>query len=255
MEFMDGGSQQFRVLLVEDDPDTYELYSDVLASAGFAVVGADNGEDAVRQALEHDPDVIVMDYELRGMDGVAATTLLKANARTADIPIMMLTGHVARRQLERARAAGCDAFVSKPCPLDQLIGRVQQLIGERAHPRSNELVLVIEDDEAVRESIAQLLRDEAFHVETASNGREALQLLRRTPTLPSVILLDLMMPVMDGWTFRTEQLADQRLAGIPVVVLSATPDLSRRARDLHARAVIQKPFDASHLLDLVTHHP
>lgn len=255
MDFMDGGSQQFRVLIVEDDSATYELYSDVLASAGFAVVGADNGEDAVRQALEHEPDVIVMDYELRGMDGIAATTLLKANPRTADIPIMMLTGHVARRQLERARAAGCDAFVSKPCPLDQLVGRVQQLVDERAHHGPNEVILVIEDDEPVRESIAQLLRDEGFEVETAGNGREALDLLRRTSTLPSVILLDLMMPVMDGWTFRTEQLADPRLAAIPIVVLSATHDLSRRARELHAEAVLQKPFDASRLLDVVAHHP
>ena len=252
---MDGGSQQFRVLLVEDDPYTYELYSDVLASAGFAVIGADNGEDAVRQALEHEPDVIVMDYELRGMDGVAATELLKADPRTADIPVMMLTGHVARRQLERARAAGCDAFVSKPCPLDRLVGRVQKLVDERAHQGSTERILVIEDDEAVRESIAHLLRDEGFAVETAGNGREALELLRRASTLPSVILLDLMMPVMDGWTFRTEQLATPRLAAIPVVVLSATHDLPRRAGALRAEAVLQKPFDASRLLDVVAHHP
>ena len=251
----DESRSQCLVLLVEDDYETYELYSEVLASAGFSVIGADNGEDAVKRAAAHAPHIIVMDYDLRGMDGVAATTLMKANPRTAEIPVMMLTGHVARRQLERARAAGCDAFVSKPCPLDQLVTRVQHLVDECVHHGPTDRVLVVEDDEGLRESIAHLLRDEGFEVETAGNGREALELLRRTSVLPSVVLLDLMMPVMDGWTFRTEQLADPRLAAIPVVVLSATHDLSRCAGDLHVEAVLPKPLNPSRLLDAVAHHP
>src|SRR5579863_453570 len=112
---------QCTVLLVEDDTDTYELYSEVLASAGFSVIGADNGQDAVAHAIAYAPHLIVMDYDLRGMDGGLATELLKRDPRTRHIPIMMLTGHVALRQLERARNAGCDAFLTKPCSLDDLV--------------------------------------------------------------------------------------------------------------------------------------
>ena len=242
------------VLLVEDDADTYELYSDVLASAGFSVIGADNGDDAVRQALQHEPDLVVMDYELRGMDGVAATELLKHDPRTRDIPVVMLTGHVARRQIDRARAAGCDAFLSKPCPLDRLIDQVGKLVAKARHAATNERVLVVEDDEGIRESIIELLHEHGFDATGAPDGRSALLALREATELPGLILLDLMMPVMDGWAFRTQQLADPRLKDIPVVILSATSEPARAASELHVDEVLQKPFDVPHLLSVVDRH-
>ena len=244
------------VLLVEDDADTYELYSDVLASAGFSVVGADNGDDAVRQALQYEPDLVVMDYELRGMDGVAATELLKHDARTRDIPVVMLTGHVARRQIDRARAAGCDAFLSKPCPLDRLIDQVTQLVANARNSaaNANERILVVEDDEGIRESIIMLLEEHGFQATGAPDGRSALLALRAATELPGLILLDLMMPVLDGWAFRTQQLADPRLAAIPVVILSATNEPARAARDLHVEEILQKPLDVPRLLSVVDRH-
>jgi two-component system cell cycle response regulator DivK len=137
--------QQCLVLLVEDDPDTYELYSEVLAGAGFAVIGADSGEDAIQSAIEHAPDLVVMDYDLRGMDGGAATHLLKRDPRTLHIPVMMLTGHVALRQLERAHAAGCDAFLTKPCSLGKLLDEVERLLSADRHREGPALVLAVED--------------------------------------------------------------------------------------------------------------
>jgi CheY-like chemotaxis protein len=242
------------VLLVEDDADTYELYSEVLASAGFSVIGADNGTDAIHQALQHEPDLVVMDYELRGMDGVAATELLKHDPRTREIPVMMLTGHVARRQIDRARAAGCDAFLSKPCPIHQLLDEVGRLVDTDPHKAFDELILVVEDDDAIRESIMQLLDAQGYRVTGATNGRGALHYLRKAPVLPGLILLDLMMPVMDGWTFRTQQLADPRLADIPVVILSATNDPAHHAAELHVDEYLQKPLDVPRLLGIVDRH-
>src|SRR5436305_15052233 len=101
---------QCLVLLVEDSAETYELYSEVLAKAGDAGVGADNGEEAYRQAVTLAPDLVIMDYELRGIDGCTATERLKCDPRTAQIPVVMITGRVARHEFERARAVGCDAF-------------------------------------------------------------------------------------------------------------------------------------------------
>jgi len=241
--------RQCLVLLVEDSSESYELYSEVLAKAGYAVVGADNGEEAYQLAKQLSPDLIIMDYELRGLDGCEATHQLKADARTAGIPVVMLTGHVSPRDYERARAAGCDAFLAKPCPFDMLLDEVKR----RLHP-SGGTVLLVEDDEDIRTSIASVLNDAGFAVVGAVDGHDALSYLRTVSEPPRLILLDLMMPVMDGWAFRAEQLADERLAQIPVVILSAATDLGRHAAQLHVDDYLTKPLDVPRLLDAVERH-
>jgi CheY-like chemotaxis protein len=109
-------------------------------------------------------------------------------------------------------------------------------------------VLIVEDDEDLREMMAQLLTLEGFQAASVSNGREALDYLHATAS-PDVILLDLMMPVMDGWEFRRQQKADPELADVPVIVLSAL-DHARGAA-LQADAFLKKPLDFDRLLTLV----
>ena len=111
-------------------------------------------------------------------------------------------------------------------------------------------VLIVEDDEDLRDMMAQMLTIEGFDASAVSNGREALDYLKRE-TRPHVILLDLMMPVMDGWEFRRRQKADPELAPLPVIVLSAL-DPARAAVD--ATAFLKKPLDFDHLLQLVRTH-
>jgi CheY-like chemotaxis protein len=109
-------------------------------------------------------------------------------------------------------------------------------------------VLIVEDDADLRDMMAQLLSIEGFDATTVSNGLQALEYLR-DHGIPKLILLDLMMPVMDGWEFRREQQRDPAIAEVPVVVLSA---LDRaRAADLAADAFLKKPLDFDRLLDLV----
>ena len=108
-------------------------------------------------------------------------------------------------------------------------------------------VLIVEDDEDLREMMAHLLTLEGFDAATASNGREALEYLQTCQ--PELILLDLMMPVMDGWEFRRQQQADPKLAPVPVIVLSALDQA--RATNVDAAAFLKKPLDFDHLLDLV----
>jgi CheY-like chemotaxis protein len=109
-------------------------------------------------------------------------------------------------------------------------------------------VLIVEDDEDLREMMAQLLSLEGFHTATVANGREALEYLHDAGP-PQVILLDLMMPVMDGWEFRRQQQADPQLAPVPVIVLSALDQA--RASALDADAFLKKPLDFDRLLTLV----
>ena len=109
-------------------------------------------------------------------------------------------------------------------------------------------VLIVEDDADLREMMAQLLTLEGFKAATVSNGREALQYLEGGEA-PDVILLDLMMPVMDGWEFRRHQRADPELSRVPVIVLSALDQ--GRATGLDPAAFLKKPLDFDRLLDLV----
>jgi CheY-like chemotaxis protein len=110
-------------------------------------------------------------------------------------------------------------------------------------------VLIVEDDADLREMMAQLLWLEGFKSASVANGREALEYLHDSAERPEVILLDLMMPVMDGWEFRRHQQADPALNQVPVIVLSALD--ASRAADLSAEAFLKKPLDFDRLIELV----
>jgi two-component system, chemotaxis family, chemotaxis protein CheY len=111
-------------------------------------------------------------------------------------------------------------------------------------------VLVVEDDPVVRDAVVELLALEGFATEQAANGCEALRLLKRERDRPDLILLDLMMPVMNGWAFREAQLADPELAPIPVVVMSA-----QDSSTIQAHAKLQKPFEIDQLLQAISTAP
>jgi CheY-like chemotaxis protein len=109
-------------------------------------------------------------------------------------------------------------------------------------------LMVIDDDRDIREVVIESLNDEGYGALGAQNGKEALAMLRSSGApLPCVILLDMMMPVMDGSTFRAEQLGDPRLRGIPVVIMSASAQIEATASQLGATSYLRKPLQ---LLDL-----
>jgi len=113
------------------------------------------------------------------------------------------------------------------------------------------LILIVEDDGDIREDLADILRNEGYEVLTASNGQEACDRLRSPSALPDLILLDLMMPIMDGWQFRAEQLKDASLAQIPVIVLSGAVDVRKEAAALGAAGYASKPFKLDVLLSMI----
>ncbi len=112
-------------------------------------------------------------------------------------------------------------------------------------------ILIVEDDTDLREALVQVLRDEGYEAAGAVHGLEALAHLRSRVAKPCLILLDLTMPVMNGWQFRAEQRQDPRLSGIPVVVLSAGSNLAEQIADLQVRDYVQKPIRLPDLLDTI----
>jgi CheY-like chemotaxis protein len=114
-------------------------------------------------------------------------------------------------------------------------------------------ILIVDDDVDLRHTLCELLSDEGYRVQGAENGAEALALLRSGAPLPHLLLLDLMMPVMDGWQLRAALRSDPRLAHLPVVVLTASRNLGRSPA-LEVNALAYKPLQLERLLDLVAQH-
>lgn len=111
-------------------------------------------------------------------------------------------------------------------------------------------LLLVEDDRALQESLCELLEDAGFDVVCADNGKEALDYLQGGPR-PCVVLLDLMMPVMNGWEFRAQQMRDQKLSDIPVVILSADGRAEMKARMLGADGWLRKPIEMGRLFGVL----
>ena len=125
------------VLLVDDYPDAREMYSEYLQYSGFDVIEAGNGIEALQQAIEREPDIILMDLSLPVMDGWEATRRLKADRRTARIPVVALTGHALAGISEGARRAGCDAFVTKPCLPEDLVKEIRKVLEQPTSTSKN----------------------------------------------------------------------------------------------------------------------
>jgi len=120
----------------------------------------------------------------------------------------------------------------------------------------NELrtILVVEDDSDISEAVVAILGDYGYSVVTSANGQEALERLRTSAPLPRLILLDLMMPVMDGWQFRAAQSADPALAAIPVVLVSADVGVAKAAEQLAVAGWLRKPVDIRELIAVLDMH-
>jgi CheY-like chemotaxis protein len=118
------------VLVVDDYPDAREMYGEYLKYSGFDVIEAANGAQALERAVADSPDIILMDLSLPVMDGREATRRLKADPRTADIPVVALTGHALAGILEGAKEAGCDAFVTKPCLPEDLVKEIRRMLSD-----------------------------------------------------------------------------------------------------------------------------
>jgi two-component system cell cycle response regulator DivK len=125
---MKKSAARVRVLVVDDYPDAREMYSEYLQFSGFDVVEAANGMEALQRAIDDQPDIILMDLSLPVMDGWEATRRLKADTRTAAIPVVALTGHALAGISEGAKKAGCDAFVTKPCLPEDLVKEIHKVL-------------------------------------------------------------------------------------------------------------------------------
>ena len=125
------GTQAPLILLVEDFADAREMYREYLEYSGFRVATACDGREAIEQARALEPDLILMDLSLPGIDGWEATRILKADAATAHLTIVALSAHALATEGQRARDAGCDGFIAKPCLPPELVAEIAKYLAVR----------------------------------------------------------------------------------------------------------------------------
>ena len=117
-----------RILVVEDQEDNRRILRDLLANAGYEMIEAEDGEQALLQAAKHRPDLILMDIQLPVLDGYEATRRLKADPTLNVIPIIVVTSYALSGDEAKARAAGCDAYVTKPFSPRQLLAKIKEYL-------------------------------------------------------------------------------------------------------------------------------
>ncbi|HWP75773.1 MAG TPA: response regulator, partial [Methylomirabilota bacterium] len=218
------------VLVIDDEAAVRDLMQRFLSREGFHVVTAAGGEEGLRLARELRPDAITLDVMMPGMDGWAVLSALKADAGVADIPVVMLT-IVDDKNL--GYALGASDYLTKPIDRERLVKVLTQ-------HRRDRPVLVVDDDPGLRQLLRRMLEPEGYTVVEAENGRVALE--RLDDVRPSVILLDLMMPEMDGFEFVAEFRRHEAWRVIPIVVVTAK-DLSQDDRERlngHVQKILQK---------------
>jgi CheY-like chemotaxis protein len=215
--------------VIDDEADAREIVTRQLSPVGFHVVSARTGQEGLSLAHELNPAVITLDVMMPDMDGWAVLRALKADPKLRDTPVVMLTMLEDRT---KAYSLGATDYLVKPIDRDQL----REVVTRHLSPGSARSALLIDDDENVRDLVSRSLADAGWEVVEAGNGQVGLE--RLTQARPSVILLDLMMPVMDGFDFLLAKHASEEWRDIPVVVMTAK-DLTEDDRRLLSGRVEQ----------------
>ncbi|HJR15156.1 MAG TPA: response regulator [Rhodanobacteraceae bacterium] len=234
------------ILIIDDDGGGAAVMSRILAKEGYHAVPATNGEDGLRLAREIKPALILLDVLMPHVDGWTVLARLKADAQLAEIPVVMISVTPDRRF---GVTLGAADYLVKPVEQARLLQTLRKHIGDRGEHS----VLVIDDDKTTRDMLRRMLERETWSVVEAADGREGLAQLDKHR--PAAILLDLMMPQMDGFTFldSLRQRGDE--IAVPIIVLSAK-ELSRTelARlENQVQKVIEKGHFSHHQLEQVLH--
>jgi PAS domain S-box-containing protein len=202
------------VLIIDDDHIVLELLQNYLSKMGYAVAVTTDGREAVKLAKKLRPDAILLDVTMPEMDGWQVLTTLKEDSLLSDIPVIMMS---VKNHQDKGRTLGATDYLVKPVGQEQLLA---MLTKHHLGDDFQGLVMVVEDDIVIRELLAELLKGEGWRVFKAENGRVALEHLEDKH--PSLILLDLMMPEMDGFEFIAKLREHEQWRNIPVVVFSSS---------------------------------
>ena len=236
-----------QVLVIDDDPKAREVLTRLLTEEGLEVITASNGTQGIELAIRHAPSVITLDLLMPEVDGYTVLAALKANEQIADIPVVLVT---VLDDSQKGYSFGAADYVAKPIESHRLLQVVRRYCG--VEPAT---VLIIDDHPKDREIVRRTLRNDGCRTLEAADGAEGLEKLEGTTV--DLIVLDLMMPVMDGFTFVEELRKRSDTKMLPVIVLTAKEMTSHDRNRLNGMVshVIRKgQFDRRRFLQDIHQH-
>ena len=233
-----------KVVVIDDEPTARDLLHRLLRAEGFQVLTAGGGEEGLRLVKAIHPDLITLDVIMPGMDGWAVLTELKANPETADIPVIVLT---ILDDKNLGYTLGAADYLTKPIDRE----RLSNILARYRNADAQHTALVVEDDATTREMLTRVLQKENWRVAAAENGRVALE--RLNEKIPQLILLDLMMPEMDGFQFVAELRKNAEWKTIPVIVVTAKDLTADERAELNGYVLSVLHKDAHTREELLAH--
>ena len=228
-----GKDSSYKVLVIDDDDNAQDMMKKFLEKQNVSILQARSGEDGLKLAAEHMPDVITLDVMMPEMDGWEVLAALQNNETTKNIPVIMLT---MADEPDIGYSLGATDYLTKPVNWDEL----SSVLARHKIESDSQTILIVEDDETTRDMLRKSLETNDFKVRAAVNGKEAL--LKVEDSKPGLILLDLMMPEMDGFEFAEKLRENKAWLDIPVVVITAK-DLTKEDHQRlkgNVEAIMQK---------------
>ncbi|MFQ5561444.1 MAG: PleD family two-component system response regulator [Nitrospinota bacterium] len=208
------------VLCIDDDPDVLDLLEQYLRDAGYHMVGLTNPNDAVQKAKEFRPMAITLDIRMPNKDGWSILKELKEDPLTHEIPVILLT---ILDEKDLGYELGAFDYLQKPINPNLLLTVI-----ERTGVKKVETILIVDDEPESIDLMKGILEEQGIDVDSAGNGKEALETIGRK--IPDLMVLDLMMPEMDGFEVISRMRAKKEWAGIPVLVVTGK-SLSQEERE------------------------
>lgn len=242
-----------RILVVEDDVDISNMLRIFLDSQGYEVMEARRGDDALKMCRDRLPDMIILKAVLPGMDGYQVCRELRLDPHTRHVPIMFLAEKGERSDRIRAFDLGADDYITKPFDLEELRLRIQNMIRYAwSHPaietsHATGSLLIVEDDFDISNMLRIYFDSQGYEVMVARRGDDALEMCRHSA--PGVIVLDVMLPDIDGYEVLRRLRANWSTSHIPILFLTQRDERSDKivGLELGADDYITKPFNTEEL--------
>jgi two-component system cell cycle response regulator len=258
-----------RILVVDDDENIINFFQAVLEEQGHTVATAGNGIEAIKKVKEFHPEVILLDVIMPQMDGYEVTEELKGDPETSNISIILVTGMDTLDDKVRGLESGADDFITKPFNFDELVARVRSLVKlKRLQDRlanlqkeckddfllkqkkslSLNMVLIVEDDERISKIMSNVLGTGGYLTYIVNDGLAAVEFLK--DNTPDLIILDLMLPGLDGLEVLKRVRESPLTMEVPVIVVTAIDDFKTKIKGLYIGAddYLVKPVKSLELL-------
>lgn len=229
-----------KILIIEDDLILLNLLKERITKAGYGIIAEKNGSSGLKRAEAEIPDLILLDIILPEMDGFTVLQKLKENESTKSIPVIIISNSGEPVEIEKAKKLEiADYLIKTEFEPDEVLLKIKKILGDEEkikpikqqkikentpeekvnQPKGDKLsVLLVEDDKFLRELIAQKLNKEGMEIYFSITAEEALKILETT--IPHIILLDLLLPGINGFEFLKELKANPKISHIPVIILS-----------------------------------